>query len=120
MFVVPFMIVISRILEGTSLFVCLLISFIGQLGMYSFELMAIKVEGFKGYFADKWNYIDQLNIVLYSIFCGLIISFGEKEFINTDSDSLKNCFKLLTSVIVVLTWGKLTWLQKQFESFGLL
>ena len=43
MFVIPFLVIIFVDLKGSVLTTALIISLIGQLGMYSFEMMAMRV-----------------------------------------------------------------------------
>jgi hypothetical protein len=64
--------------KGTPRNVMISISLVGAIGMYSFELMAMKVEGIVVYFSDKWNYVDQINFTLVVLLYLILI---------TDSDS---------------------------------
>ena len=72
MSVIPFLVIIFVDLKGSVLTTALLISLIGQLGMYSFEIMAMMVQGLTVYFSDPWNYVDQLNLALYIAFCAMM------------------------------------------------
>jgi hypothetical protein len=58
MFLVPFFMVISGYLNKPTEDTVLTIGLVGALGMYSFEIMAMRVEGFSGYCKDGWNVID--------------------------------------------------------------
>ena len=55
---VPFLILISGILESQAFYIVMFISWFGQLGIYMLELMAIKVQGLAVYLSDKWNILD--------------------------------------------------------------
>jgi len=55
-------------LEGPFAISALTVSLIGQLGMFSLELMAIKVDGPRAYFSDGWNVMDQIIVPVYLTF----------------------------------------------------
>ena len=120
MFFIPFLVIIFGDLKGTALYIFLFTSIIGLLGMYSIELMAIKVQGLRAYFYDKWNIIDQLNPILYFVFFGLSFQYGTDSSDITKSSNMHNLLKLLKCFIIITSWFKLTWFQTQFKSLGLL
>jgi len=53
----PFLLTLSSI-KGNAIIGILLFSNIGLLGMYILEIIAIRVEGARTYFSDKFNLTD--------------------------------------------------------------
>ena len=47
--------------------------FIGNLGMFFIELMAMKVEGLSKYFREGWNYMDTFAFIFSNTFIAVKI-----------------------------------------------
>jgi hypothetical protein len=58
MFLIPVLVAIFGRLTGSALVIVMSISLVGAVGMYSFEVIAMTVEGPTVYFRDAWNYLD--------------------------------------------------------------
>jgi hypothetical protein len=72
MFTIPFFILAKGHLRGAQMYIVMVWSLIGALGMYFIEIMSMKVEGIKIYFSQGWNYIDQFTPVFYVAFCSVL------------------------------------------------
>ena len=57
----------------------LTITLIGQTIIYSFEIMQIVVQGFKEYFSDGWNFMDQLTYFNYLIYYVVKVFFKNEQ-----------------------------------------
>ena len=78
-FVNPFFI-LSYVNVGGNAFNFLAICFlIGTLGMYSLEIMAMKVEGFKKYFTEGWNYMDTFAFIFSITFLVVLIKIRQSD-----------------------------------------
>ena len=62
-FCVPFFVMTLCSLEGKQEMLCAYYMLAGSLSMFSFEVMAIVVDP-RGYFLNKWNWFDCLQLIL--------------------------------------------------------
>lgn len=108
--VVPFMLLISPLLKGTGLKVVAVVLALGAIGIFSLEIMAMKVQGIRNYFRDKWNYLDCVMFILNLLLVFLIFYLGDEEFYDPSSSNMRNYLKLLKFILVILIWMKITWL----------
>ena len=67
MFVIPYFLLTHTTLDSTYLTICVYMSISGAIFMFSYEIIAIVVEGPKIYFSDPWNWIDAMTLPLYLI-----------------------------------------------------
>jgi len=116
-FVIPFFILSYVNVGGTAFNVLAIWFFIGTLGMYSLEIVAMKVEGFKKYFTEGWNYMDTFAFIFSITFLVVLIKIRQSD---QDTEDLESILKLLKGFILLAIWVKLTWFQKLFKDFGLM
>jgi hypothetical protein len=133
-FVVPFFILAYADLKGAPRDIVMFISLIGALGMYTIEIMAMRVEGVKSYFREGWNYFDQFTLVFYLAFCAVLIKINNlQDEIKYSTDTvetdlvdlrnyldLENLLRILKGFLLLAIWIKLTWFQKLSKDLGLL
>jgi len=81
-FVTPHFTLMFSDWEGTAAEILLSIAFIGLIGMFFLEVIAMKVEGFKKYFSQGWNYWDIAIVPVYAVFIILKV----QTFNDTDSE----------------------------------
>ena len=106
-YLIPIFIVIFGNPSRTVLLIAINISCLGELGMYLIEVMAMKVEGLRSYFSNHWNYIDQLNLILFQAFYVTALINSDKP--ETDEKELPSYLKLIYGSIIFISWFKLTW-----------
>jgi hypothetical protein len=75
--------------------------------MYLIEVMAMKVEGLRSYFSNHWNYVDQINLLLFQAFYVTALINSDKP--ETDDKELPSYLKLIYGSIIFISWFKLTW-----------
>jgi len=81
-FVTPHLTLMFTEWEGTAAYIILSIAAIGLIGMLLLEVIAMKVEGFKKYFSQGWNWFDIAINPVYAVFIILKVQTSN----DTDSE----------------------------------
>jgi len=78
-FVIPHLTLLFTKCEGKVAAIPLSIASIGLTGMFTLELIAMRVEGVKNYFSQAWNYFDLAIVPVYAVFFFLRVQANYEE-----------------------------------------
>ena len=119
-YLIPLFIMIFGSYSGTTGTAILSVALIGEIGMFSLEIMTMVVDGPSVYFKDVWNLLDCFNLLMFLALYIIGLRKNSSLAIQRTPSDTDNVIKILECAVILISWLKITWYQKRWKNFGLM